>query len=319
LRKAFVDTLCALAADDPRVMLLTGDLGYMALEPFRDRFPDRFINAGVAEQNMVGMATGLAEGGYRPYVYSIAPFASLRPFEFIRNGAVLHRLPVRIVGMGMGFEYGHAGPTHYAVEDIAALRTLPALTVVVPADSAQARTAMRATADLPGPVYYSLGKDDRISIPDLDGRFALGRLQPVRQGDDAVIVTMGSIAIEAIEAAALLAARGVNVGVAILSSFNPDPSDDLAALVSRHSLVVSVEAQTISGGLGACVATVIATRGLRCRLSPLAVTTSPDGTSGSQADRWRFHGIDREAIAAAVMAGRVPAGPTGAGTAPGHS
>ena len=104
MRQAFVATLCDLAAADERIVLLTGDLGYMAMEPFRDRFPARFINAGVAEQNMIGLATGLAEAGLLPYAYSIATFAALRPFEFIRNGPVLHRLPVRIVGMGMGFE-----------------------------------------------------------------------------------------------------------------------------------------------------------------------------------------------------------------------
>ena len=104
MRKAFVQTLMDLAAADKRILLLTGDLGYMVFEPFRERFPDRFLNAGVAEQNMVGLATGLAEAGYLPYVYSIATFAALRPFEFIRNGPVLHRRPVRVVGMGMGFE-----------------------------------------------------------------------------------------------------------------------------------------------------------------------------------------------------------------------
>ena len=302
MRKAFIDTICALAAEDARVLLLTGDLGYMVMEPFRERFPDRLINAGVAEQNMVGMATGLAEGGFRPYVYSIAPFASLRPFEFIRNGPVLHHLPVRIVGMGMGFEYGHAGPTHYAVEDIAALRTLPGLTIVVPADSAQARHAVRATADLPGPVYYSLGKDDRLSVPGLDGRFALGKIQMTRQGSDAVILSMGSITTEAMRAAERLSSDGIEASVAVVSSYNPDPTADLADLLSRHAVAVSVEAQTMSGGLGACVASVIATRGLACRLRVLAVETSPDGTSGSQTDRWRKHGLDRDSIANAVSA-----------------
>src|SRR5579871_284842 len=117
-------------AADPHVVLLTGDVGFLAIEPIAAAYPDRCINVGVAEQNMIGLATGLAEAGLRPYTYSIATFASLRPFEFIRNGPVLHRLPVRIVGMGMGFEYGHGGPSHYALEDIAALRTLPGLTVV---------------------------------------------------------------------------------------------------------------------------------------------------------------------------------------------
>ena len=146
MRKAFIDSLCELARVDERVLLLTGDLGFMVMESFRKNFPKQFINMGVAEQNMIGVATGLAEAGFLPYCYSIATFASLRGFEFIRNGPVLHRLPVRIVGMGMGFEYGHAGPTHYAVEDIGALRTLPGLTIVIPADSAQAASTRRMSS-----------------------------------------------------------------------------------------------------------------------------------------------------------------------------
>src|SRR5882724_10387688 len=130
---------------------MTGDLGHLAMEPFRERFPNRFLNVGVAEQNMIGVATGLAEAGFIPYAYSIATFAALRPFEFIRNGPVLHQFPVRIVGMGSGFEYGHAGPSHHAVEDVGALRTLPGLTIVIPADSPQTSTAINKTCHLRGP------------------------------------------------------------------------------------------------------------------------------------------------------------------------
>jgi transketolase len=296
VRQAFVSTLCDLAATDDRIILLTGDLGYMAMEPFRERFPGRFINVGVAEQNLIGLTTGLAEAGFRPYAYSIATFAALRPFEFIRNGPVLHRLPVRVVGMGMGFEYGHAGPSHHAVEDIAVLRTLPALTIVVPADSAQAATAVGATAALDGPIYYSLGKDDRISVPGLDGRFTLGRLQVVHEGADLVILSMGSVASEAAAAAAALATQGVHATVAIVSSFNPDPTKDAATLLSRFRSAITVEAQTLSGGLGSFVSSVIATHGLACRLRTLGVTTSPDGSSGSQQERWRKHGLDRSSI-----------------------
>ena len=118
MRSEFVQALVEVGEADSRVLLLTGDLGYNALEPFADRFPDRFFNVGVAEQNMVGVATGLAEAGYVPFAYSIATFASMRAYEFIRNGPVLHELPVRIVGMGGGFDYGPNGPTHYALEDI---------------------------------------------------------------------------------------------------------------------------------------------------------------------------------------------------------
>lgn len=297
MRKAFIDTLSDLAAADDRVLLLTGDLGYMVTEGFQQRFPRRFFNAGVAEQNMIGMATGLAEAGFRPYAYSIATFAALRPFEFIRNGPVLHRLPVRIVGMGMGFEYGHAGATHHALEDIGVLRTLPGLSIVVPADSAQAGAAVRGTADLPGPVYYSLGKDDRVSVRDLDGRFEPGRAQVVREGADLAIVAMGSITVEAVAAADALAAEGIRAAILVVSNFHPDPDEDVAALLRTVPHAITVEAQTISGGLAAYVATVIATRRLDCRLWPLAVRTSPDGTSGSQVERWRKHGLDRLRIA----------------------
>lgn len=292
MRQAFIATLCELAASDPRILLLTGDLGYMVMEPFRERFPDRFLNVGVAEQNMIGLATGLAESGFRPYAYSIATFAALRAFEFIRNGPVLQRLPVRVVGMGMGFEYGHAGPTHHAVEDIGALRTLPGLTIVAPADSLQAAAALRATADLPRPVYYSLGKDDRSVVRGLDGRFALERIEVVRRGDDLVIVALGSVAIEAVAAAERLSLAGVQAAVAIVSSFNPDPAADLAQLLAGFRHVISVEAQTISGSLGALVASVIASEGLRCRLRAIAVRSTPDGASGPQHERWRKHGLD---------------------------
>jgi transketolase len=302
VRKAFVETLCDLARRDPRILLMTGDLGYMALEPFRDGFPGRFINAGIAEQNMIGVATGLAEAGFRPYVYSIAPFASLRPFEFIRNGPVAHRLPVRIVGMGMGFDYGHSGPTHYGLEDIGALRTLPALAIVIPADSQQAAAAIRATSGHPGPVYYSLGKDDRL-VAGLNGRFELGKVQVLREGGDTVIVTMGSIVQEVAAAAERLAEAGIRTTVAVVSNFSPDPDEDLARILQSFRTAFSVEAHTLSGGLGAFVAGAIAGGGLACRLTTMGVRTSPDGRSGVQAERWRKHGLDCESIVRTVLDG----------------
>jgi transketolase len=302
LRQAFIQTICRLATEDPRVVLLTGDLGYMVMEPFQRQFPDRFFNVGVAEQNMIAVATGLAEAGFLPYAYSIATFAALRPFEFIRNGPVLHNLPVRIVGMGAGFEYGHAGSSHYGTEDVAILRTLPGLTVVIPADPAQTATAMQVTGTLPGPVYYSLGKDDRAVLPELGGRFELGRVQRLREGRDLAIVSMGSLTREALAAANELALHHVESTVAVVSNFNPDPVDDLADLLANHNRVITVEAQAFSGGLAACVGMTIASHGLACRLQPLAVRTSPDGTSGSQQDRWRKHGLDRASIVSSVLA-----------------
>ena len=204
MRLAFVKALVGLAEQDPRILLLTGDLGYMALEPFADKFPSRFVNVGVAEQNMVGLATGLAESGFIPYVYSITPFVTLRPYEFIRNGPVQHSLPVRIVGIGGGFEYATNGMSHYGLEDVGVMRIQPGLTVITPADHQQAGSAIQATYELSGPIYYRLGKDDTTTVPGLGGSFQLGRTQVLCDGRDILLVTMGSVANEAVAAAQVL-------------------------------------------------------------------------------------------------------------------
>jgi transketolase len=281
MRNEFVDELVGLAEEDERVMLLTGDLGFMVLEEFQTRFPERFVNCGVGEQNMIGVATGLAEAGFVPFAYSIATFSTLRPYEFIRNGPALHNLPVRIVGVGGGFDYGQNGITHFALEDYAVMRTQPAITTVAPADAAQARAALRATTDLPGPVYFRISKRGD-ALPGLDGRFELGRLTVIREGEDAAIIAIGTIAHEAVAAAELLAERGVDATVAIVPSFNPSPSEEIAALLNEMPAVLTVEAHYRDGGLGSLVAETIAERGLGCRLLRAGVARMPGGEAGSQ-------------------------------------
>ncbi len=289
MRGALTRTLVQLAEEDPRILLLTGDLGYMALEPFAERFPDRFFNVGVAEQNMVGLATGLAEAGFIPFVYSIVTFASLRAYEFIRNGPVLHQLPVRIAAVGGGFEYGHNGLTHYGLEDVGVMRIQPGITVISPADYEQARAAFLATWNLPGPVYYRLGKDDKTVIPDLGGRFELGRTQLIRNGADVLMVVMGSIATEAASAGAALADHGVSCAVAVVSTLNPASADDLSALLARFSLVLAVEAHYVVGGLGSLISESVAEQGLPCRVVRCGVRNTLRGISGSQDYLHRAH------------------------------
>jgi transketolase len=297
MRAAFARTLTELAAHDRRVLLLTGDLGYMALEGFAEKFPDRFINVGVAEQNMVGLATGLAEAGFIPFVYSITPFAVLRPYEFIRNGPIQHQLPVRIVGVGGGLEYGQNGLSHYGLEDVAVLRAQPGIAVIAPADHQQTATALRASWNLPGPVYYRLGKDDRVVIPGLDGRFELSRAQLVREGGDVLFVAMGSVASEVVAAAERLAAEDVSCAVLIVASVAPPPVEDLARALGRCRLAISVEAHYPSGGVGSLVAEIIGERGLGCRLVRCAVSALPDGVSGSQRYLWERYGLSRDRLA----------------------
>ena len=301
MRATFAATLTEIARADRRVLLLTADLGYMALEPFAEAVPDQFVNVGVAEQNMIGIATGLADGGFIPFVYSIAPFASLRPYEFIRNGPVLHRLPVRIVGVGAGFEYGTAGPTHHGIDDAAALRPQPGLTIVTPADAPQMRSALLATWDQRGPIYYRIGKEEKVVVPGLDGRFRLGRAEIVRAGDDLAFVVMGALAPEVCAAAEQLAAEGISATVAVVSSFNPSPVEDLARLAQSHRLLVSVEAQYVDGALGSLVAETIAEAGSASRLVRIGVRRPPQGRSGSQRFYHALHGLDRAAIVERVL------------------
>jgi transketolase len=300
VRDAFLEELVDIAAADERVMLLTGDLGFSVLEPFAERFPDRFHNVGVAEQNMVGMATGLAEAGMRPYVYSIATFVTMRPYEFIRNGPILHELPVRIVGVGAGFDYGHNGISHYALEDVAIMRAQPGLTIVAPADARQARTALRTTAEVERPVYYRIGKG-AAPLAELEGRFRLGRAECIGAGEDVAIVALGSMAGPAVEAAALLAQRGLGATVAVVSSFGPAPLADLAELLARVPLAVSAEAAYIDGGLGSLVAEVIAEERLPCGLVRCGVRSMPRGVTGSTPWLYRQHGLDPESLANAAL------------------
>jgi transketolase len=302
MRRSFASALAEIAATDDRIVLLTGDLGYMALEAFADPFPDRFVNVGVAEQNMIGMATGLAESGFIPYCYSIGTFATLRAYEMIRNGPIAHGLPVRIVGVGGGFEYGHNGVSHYPIEDVALMRTQPGMAVITPADHRQARAAVLSTWDHPGPVYYRLGKDDHTVVEGLDGRFELGSVDIVRKGSDVVLLAMGAAALDAVDAATRLEADGIMASVAVVSALNPAPVDDLREILAQHSLVVSVEAHYVNGALGSLAAEVIAETGLNCRLLRCGVEATPDGRSGSQTYLNALHGIGPEQVGDRVIA-----------------
>jgi transketolase len=302
MRVTFIETLTELAALDRRIVLLTGDLGFMALDSFAARHPDRFFNVGVAEQNMIGLATGLAEAGFIPFVYSIVPFAVLRPYEFIRNGPVEHRLPVRIVGVGAGMEYGLNGFSHYGIEDIAVTRVHPELGVLAPADFRQSRSILLATWDRAGPIYYRIGKDQQAVVPGLDGRFAWDEPTLVRDGHDLLLVTTSSIATEAASVVDRLDESGLSAAFAVVAQINPPPSAALAGLMRRFRLVCSVENHGRSGGLGSMLAEIAADHGMGCRVMRFGASDNPSGRSGSTAFMHRHLGIAPEQIETEVRA-----------------
>lgn len=301
MRIAFVEALCELAAADPRVMLLTADLGWSVLEPFAKRFPDRFVNVGVAEQNMLGVATGLAREGHVPFAYSIATFASMRCYEQFRDGPVLHRLPVRVVGIGGGFSYGHAGPTHHALEDLTIARTQPGAAVIAPADNSQTRAVIRGTADIPGAVYLRIDKNEFPDIPGLKGAFALDTPVLVKPGSGVLFLCIGSIVHEALKAADLLQRQQVNVAVAVQAHLGFHGGPALVRLLRNYDTVVTVEEGSVAGGLGSLAAETIARHGLRCRLSMQGVQTPFNGHTGGTAYMLRQHGLDAASLAAQAL------------------
>jgi transketolase len=299
MRTALVETLVEMADADDRIFLLTADLGFSVVERFAQRHPRRFVNVGVAEQNMIGIATGLAQLGFMPFCYSIATFASMRGYEQVRNGPVLHRLPVRVIGIGGGFAYGHAGPTHFALEDLVIMRAQPGMTVLAPADPAQTRAAARTLTDLKGPAYLRVGKGGNPEVPGLGGRFALDRPEIVRAGRDLLFITTGEIVFDALEAANILEHDGVSAAVAVLAHLGQRPADALTELLGSYEVVVSVEEGYATGGLGALVAEAISTAGLRTRLLVRGVNEDFDGYSGSQSFMKARHALDAAALATA--------------------
>ena len=301
MRTAFATRLTELAEADERIVLLTGDLGFTVLERFAERHPERFFNVGVAEQNMVGLATGLAEAGFVPFCYSIASFASMRPYEFLRNGPALHRLPVRLVGVGGGVDYGHNGVTHFALEDVGLMRLQPEVTTVVPADREQVAGALEAISELDRPVYLRVG---RLGDPvaGLAGAFRLGRAELLREGGDLALVALGPSAHVALEAADLLAAEGLAAAVALVTSFNPSPDDDLRALLAAVPLALALEVHYRTGGLGSLLCELAAESGAGARVLRLGVAEMPRALTGSEAFLAERLGLAAPAIAAAARA-----------------
>lgn len=289
MRGAFVAAITALAAADERVWLLTGDLGYTVLEGFRERFPDRFVNAGVAEQNMTGVAAGLALSGKIVFTYSIANFPTLRCLEQVRNDLCYHALNVNIVAVGGGVVYGPLGYTHHAVEDLAIMPALPNLTVVAPGDPVEARLATRALAARPGPSYLRLGRAAETVVHRSEPAFEIGRPLLVREGGDAVLVAVGGMLANVADAAERLAAGGVTARVVSLHTLAPLDADALASAVAgpRHVFLV---AEHVRAGIA----------GLLPSATTLCLRPEVIGTIGGRDHLLRESGLDPAGIVAAV-------------------
>jgi transketolase len=254
-RVAFAEELCALARDDQRIVAVCNDsVGSSNLVRFAEEFPDRLINVGIAEQDMVGVAAGLAGGGYVPFVCGASPFLTGRALEQIKADVAYSRAHVVLCGMSPGMAYGALGPTHHSIEDLAWLRAIAGMTIVVPADPRQTRGAVRWAAATPGPAFLRIGRFKVPSVTPDTEEFTLGRASTLVEGDDVTIVAVGTLVSRAVEAAARLRDSGVRARVLNMATVKPLDEAAILAAARQTRGIVTAEEATAGGGLGGAVA-----------------------------------------------------------------
>ena len=283
MRTAFIEALCDLAGQDDRIWLLCGDLGYSVLERFAASFPDRFVNVGVAEQNMTGVAAGLALSGNVVFTYSIANFPTLRCLEQIRNDVCYHHANVKVVAVGGGFTYGPQGYTHHGIEDLSILRSLPEMTVVAPGDPVEARLATAAVARREGPCYLRLGRAGEPVVHAVLPAFEIGRAIGVREGKDATLISTGGMLKRAVDAHDALEARGISARVLSMHTLKPLDEEAVLRAARETGAVVTLEEHNRHGGLGSAVADVLAEAAAAVPFAKVAVPDRFWHTAGSQA------------------------------------
>lgn len=262
-RDAFGLTLAELALEDPRIVALTADLASsVRLADMMKVAPERVFNFGIAEQDMMGAAAGLALSGKIPFVTTFAVFASLRAAEQARTDIAYNGLPVRICASHGGFGLAIGGATHHSLEDVAIFRNMPGMTVIVPADGMEAAAAVRAVMDLPGPSYIRLSRPVEPTVYTTYVPFQIGKARRVRSGRDLTLIAYGSSVGYSMEAAELLTGAGIQTGVLDMATIKPLDQDAIVSAAQASAAIMTIEEHNIIGGLGSAVSEVLAEAGL---------------------------------------------------------
>ena len=299
-RVAFAETLIELAKADERIVAVCNDsVGSSNLIGFQKLFPDRLVNVGIAEQNMVGVGAGLANAGFIPFVCGAGPFLTGRALEQIKVDVAYNNFPVVLCGMSPGMAYGELGPTHHSIEDLSWLRAIDGLGIVVPADPAQTSAAVRWAAAAGSPCYIRVGRTKVPAVtPEGADAFGFGRADVLREGKDLSLVATGAMVSRALAAADALAAQGVNARVLNVSTIKPLDETAIVAAARETGAIVTVEEAVVQGGLGAAVAeTVVRNAPVPMRI--LGVTGfAPTGTAEFLFDHF---GLNSENIVAAAL------------------
>jgi transketolase len=302
LRTAFFHALLDEATANERVYLVTGDLGFGVVEPFAERLPLQYLNAGVAEQNMTAIAAGLALSGKTVFTYSIANFPTIRCLEQIRNDVCYHDADVKIVAVGGGFSYGSLGMSHHATEDIALMRALPGMSVIAPGDPLEVDAATRLLAAMPGPCYLRLGRAGERNVHSDVADFRIGRAIMLRDGGDLTIISTGGMLETVMNAAERLARLGIQARVLSMHTIKPLDEEAVLQAAAETGAVLTVEEHSLLGGLGSAVAEVLAENGVGTAFRRLGVPSAFARTAGSQEYLRTCFGLDEDGVLDAAHA-----------------
>lgn len=267
MRTAYLDTLYDLASKDKRVYALISDNGAIVYDKYRRDLAEQYLNLGISEANMLGMAAGMASCGKIPFAYTIGAFLAYRALEFIRNDICLQNMNVKIVGTGAGMKYSALGPTHHSTEDLGCLRSLPNLVILSPASPMEVAKATRAAYEYDGPVYIRLGTNREQEIYEKDFSFEIGKGITLFDGKDITIIGTGNILTEVLKAREMLEKEGVSVRIINIHTLKPLDKEIIIKAISETKAIITVEDHDIIGGLGSAVAEVIAESGRAVRFS----------------------------------------------------
>lgn len=300
MQRAYISALCEIAEKDRNVLSLLADSGTGYDELFRRYFPEQMLDFGIAEENMVSAAAGLAKCGKIPFVYTAGAFLAYRSFEFIRDDICFQNLNVKIVGMGAGLSWSTLGVTHHTTEDLAALRALPNLTIFSPSCPREVEKAVKAAYEIQGPVYIKIGMNNEPDVCGEDDTFAVGKNRELRSGREVCVYTTGSIASEVLEAAKLLEADGLDIGVVNVPTIKPFDGEEILERTKRYGTVLTVEEHSITGGLGSAVAEVLAESDVKVRFRRIGLKNCFASGYGTHAQVKAANGLDAEGIAGQI-------------------
>lgn len=298
MRKAFIDTVTELARTDPKVMVIIGDTGFSVFEEFEKEFGKRFVNAGIAEQNFVSFGAGLSAMGMKPFLYNVVSFMTLRGLEEIILDICYQNNPVVLVGVGGGFAYGTAGPTHHGPIDVAIMRAIPNMTVICPGDPKEMREAVLAAAAYGHPVYIRIGRNVDPVVHKGSIEFQIGKAIKMQDGQDVALLASGTMLKEAAAVTGFLEEVGISVELYSVHTIKPLDVDVINQCRERHKAIFTLEEHSLVGGLGSAVAEVLAQYrgGPRVCFKPYGIKDQFAPVTGDREYLNRLNGIDPESV-----------------------